>query len=287
VNVIVILFAAAMIIVTLSYMVLAEGDQGTIKSPVYRGGITYSTQEILSKFGRNKISKLSRPSTMRVDSLELSPPPLCSGQSTMQHFVKLENDSTSSVTVRDVFADPLCQYSTCPAHSFCFLGMCVCHPGYSSTSDCANRSHPANPWCVLLYLILMSQLLINQSRYTDYCPNLQSDNGNTFDTNTPLHKLGGEYRTFSHLRQLDQQKAECVMKAKEAIAGDSYVHKYCAYLCYSHPAYGVATVPTSLCKYTSEVLKSRIIIVIYCRAGSSDSRGRSVAVGGTVFFGGE
>mmetsp|Transcript_32140 Transcript_32140/g.46332 ORF Transcript_32140/g.46332 Transcript_32140/m.46332 type:complete len:494 (-) Transcript_32140:2389-3870(-) len=211
------------IIATLSYMALAERDRGTIKSPVYRGGITYSTQELQHKFGQHRNSKSSV-----VQSLQSISSPFCSGQQTVQHSVKMENDSIKSHVVRELFADPLCEHSPCPSHSFCFLGTCVCHPGYSTATDCKNRSHPANPW------------------YTDYCPNLQAENGETFDINTPLHKLGGEYRNYKNLRKSDQQKAECVMTAKVTTVGVSYVHKYCAYLCYSHPTYGVATVPTSL-----------------------------------------
>ena len=47
--------------------------------------------------------------------------------------------------------DVLCQRSVCPEHSFCFMGSCACHPGYTSISKCLNRSSPvaaSNPWWV-------------------------------------------------------------------------------------------------------------------------------------------
>lgn len=127
-----------------SYMTFAERDAGTIKSPVHQGGMTYSTQELLHKFGRNKSSKSSRTVT-RSSALELTSHPYCSGQS-VPRKTEHENDSSHSISVREAFADPLCEHFRCPTHSFCFLGGCVCHPGYLSSTDCENISHPANPW---------------------------------------------------------------------------------------------------------------------------------------------
>ena len=41
--------------------------------------------------------------------------------------------------------DPLCARSPCYAHSSCFLGACVCHPGWHGES-CDRRLEIANPW---------------------------------------------------------------------------------------------------------------------------------------------
>mmetsp|Transcript_52930 Transcript_52930/g.96898 ORF Transcript_52930/g.96898 Transcript_52930/m.96898 type:complete len:313 (-) Transcript_52930:71-1009(-) len=85
----------------------------------------------------------------------------------------------------------------------------MCFPGYAAP-DCTSRLHPANAW------------------YTQDCPNLQDPTGNTFDLNTPTSSLGGKTgcSTFTGVGSISP----------------------CAYLCYSHPSYGTATVPNTIWK---------------------------------------
>ena len=71
-------------------------------------------------------------------------------------FNSSSGSSSSTVTASYVNEtsekiDVLCQRSVCPEHSFCFMGSCACHPGYTSISKCLNRSSPvavSNPWWV-------------------------------------------------------------------------------------------------------------------------------------------
>jgi hypothetical protein len=106
--------------------------------------------------------------------------------------------------------DLLCRDGTalCGRHAFCYMGRCLCHPGYAGKA-CDKRLplSAANPW------------------YTDVCPNLHDDV--TYDFDTPLAKVGGEKSSFS----------PCPSTTKNG---------FCSYLCYSHRAYGVAVVPKSL-----------------------------------------
>jgi hypothetical protein len=56
--------------------------------------------------------------------------------------------------------DVFCHKSSCSEHSFCFMGSCACHPGYTSISKCVNRSYPvtaSNPWYVLYVPIRMCE----------------------------------------------------------------------------------------------------------------------------------
>ena len=129
----------------------------------------------------------------------------------------------SSVSTSDRSTDSIdvfCTRKKCPSTSFCFMGGCPCHPGYtssSSTSICDIRlpQNQANRW------------------YTSNCPNLESSSTTTFDMNTPLALTGGENNANtnnicpSHLRS-------------------------CSYLCYAHDSYGVAAVPTSLWKVSQK-----------------------------------
>jgi hypothetical protein len=113
--------------------------------------------------------------------------------------------------------DPLCQRTLCPTNSFCFLGTCPCHPGYTG-ARCEVKLEVANPW------------------YTKSCPNLQMQN--TIDINLPLALVGGEHtRLNSSTTTPLNSETLCVSPAHP---------KRCAYLCYSHPTYGAAVVPTSL-----------------------------------------
>jgi len=101
-----------------------------------------------------------------------------------------------------------CSNSTCGPNSFCFLGKCVCHPGYSPSSGCKSRLEVANPW------------------YTTECPNLEKEE--TYREDIELEELGG-WKNCSFEYQ-------------------SSILSYCAHLCFSHPSYGVAAVPLSLWK---------------------------------------
>lgn len=101
-----------------------------------------------------------------------------------------------------------CNTSSCSDHSFCFLGACLCHPGYSgSKCDIRLPASKANPW------------------FTSPCPNLHQEF--TFDVNLSLSELGGE--------QAD--RGSCVSATSTGS---------CSYLCYGHREYGVAVVPRSL-----------------------------------------
>ena len=123
--------------------------------------------------------------------------------------------------------DPVCLKNICSKTSFCFLGACFCHPGYEG-EECSARKIPGNPW------------------YTESCPNLLSTT--TADITVPLHMLGGEYSQVNHNSEEGSAenssftlsvpvKNKCVGSANPAA---------CAYLCYSHSAYGTAVVPHSL-----------------------------------------
>lgn len=96
----------------------------------------------------------------------------------------------------------------CPTHSFSYLGVCPCFPGYSG-EKCLIKLTPSNPY------------------YVSHCNNLQEVA--TFDRSAPLAKVGGEYYSGS-------------FNISYCSAG---LHA-CAYLCYSNPAYGVAVVPYAL-----------------------------------------
>ena len=148
-----------------------------------------------------------------------SPPPHC----TSANVTTSRNSSSISYLSSPLRIDALCERDPCPSHSFCFLGSCACHPGYSASSLCSNRTATvaaANPW------------------YTADCPNLALNNANTYKENTPLAQLGGEYHR-------SDKGAVCKMAPGVPL---HYEHKFCAYLCYAHPSYGVAVVPKSLCK---------------------------------------
>ena len=86
--------------------------------------------------------------------------------------------------------------------------------------------------------------LLPRCRYTSDCPNLSPAVSTTINVNTPLNQLGGEHFVNSNSKK---GKAEVVCKMAAGV-GQHYEHKFCAYLCYAHPSYGVAVVPKSLCK---------------------------------------
>jgi len=87
-----------------------------------------------------------------------------------------------------------------------FFGWKMCFPGYA-TPGCVSRLQMANPW------------------YSSDCPNLQDAAGNTMNIDIQAAQLGG--------------KAGCSSYVGEEISP-------CAYLCYAHPDYGTAVVPTVL-----------------------------------------
>jgi hypothetical protein len=123
--------------------------------------------------------------------------------------------------------DPVCFKNICPNTSFCFLGACFCHPGYEG-EVCSIRTIPGNPW------------------YTESCPNLLSTS--TADMTVPLHMLGGEYSQVN--RDSEEGSGEIPSFSLSVPVRNKCVGSAnptaCAYLCYSHAAYGTAVVPNSL-----------------------------------------
>lgn len=100
---------------------------------------------------------------------------------------------------------------------------------------------------ILYVRVIIIRLYITVCRYTSDCPNLiQTEGGSTINVNTPLNQLGGEHRVSSN--KLPQKAVTDPVCKMAAGVGLYYEHKYCAYLCYAHPSYGVAVVPKSLCK---------------------------------------
>lgn len=134
-----------------------------------------------------------------------APSPYCSGELEKQN--------------REVIKDPLCSLTKCSSHASCYLGSCVCNPGYTG-STCTRKLEPANPW------------------YTQDCFNLKQES--TLNLQVPLSQIGGEFRTIDG--RLTRNKDFC---GKDGNTGSLLA---CAYLCYSHPDYGVAMVPKSLWK---------------------------------------
>jgi len=100
-------------------------------------------------------------------------------------------------------------HSHCGGHGTCFFGKCFCYPGRQG-SNCEKTLSPANPW------------------YTKDCPNLLPDVKSTFEMDTAFEKLGG--------------KINCT----PSNSGPPSNLTYCAFLCYAHPEYGVATIPRSI-----------------------------------------
>jgi hypothetical protein len=95
-------------------------------------------------------------------------------------------------------------------HSECFLGSCVCHPGYDG-ENCDVPLSPANKW------------------YTRHCPNLLS--ANTANESLPLELVGGEYWVSG------------VAEESKCLPANPH---FCSYLCFSHNSVGTARVPVSL-----------------------------------------
>jgi hypothetical protein len=123
--------------------------------------------------------------------------------------------------------DPVCLKNICPNTSFCFLGACFCHPGYEG-EECSSRKIPGNPW------------------YTESCPNLLSTS--TADMTVPLHMLGGEYSQANYVPEEgsgENSSFSLSVPVRNKCVGSSNPTA-CAYLCYSHAAYGTAVVPHSL-----------------------------------------
>lgn len=132
-----------------------------------------------------------------------------------------------NIEIKLIRDDPICLKNICPNTSFCYLGACFCHPGYEG-KDCSLKKEPSNPW------------------YTKHCPNLLSTN--TANMTVPLHMLGGEYSQPDHDSRegsADNSSSSSIRINRNKCEG-SVNQKACAYLCYSHPAYGTAVVPHSL-----------------------------------------
>lgn len=103
-----------------------------------------------------------------------------------------------------------CKVNLCPLHSFCFLGSCVCHPGYTNYN--CDEKIKGFPFNIL------------------DCPNLLMND--TIQLDIPIEFIGGE-----HSIKNKENKTSCLPPTNP---------KFCSYLCYSHQDYGVAVVPFSL-----------------------------------------
>lgn len=168
-------------------------------------------------------------------------PAICSANNETLSCLQSSPSSTSSQT--NTINDPVCKMNKCPLHSFCFLGACPCHPGYTG-KDCQDRIpyEKSNPW------------------YTLHCPNLKMTL--TFDINLPLDKVGGEKMSVRHKNKTietstlrhnnpvqQQDEGQQISPAKEsALCPPPANPDYCSYLCFSHASYGSAVVPLSLWK---------------------------------------
>jgi SAM-dependent methyltransferase len=98
----------------------------------------------------------------------------------------------------------------CSAHATCFLGTCMCHPGYDGPT-CENKMTVANPW------------------YTADCPNLKDEN--TLD-----------------ITRIDVGGVEGCPNGLIQKASMGTGLSYCAYLCYSNVDYGTAIIPVHIWK---------------------------------------
>ena len=179
---------------------------------VYLTWYSMHTFVIFRKFSFLDIGLQNIPTQERVGSLDFVDikAPLCTVTP------ELKDGSTYSTTVRPFVnrrsidrydCKGSCQRTT----STCFLGYCLCHPGYGGL-NCDLVKTVANPW------------------YTIDCPNLHRLDGNTLDVHTPLSEIGG--------------KACPVGEEGSMSTGLSY----CAHLCYSSEMYGVPIVPFSIWK---------------------------------------
>lgn len=105
-----------------------------------------------------------------------------------------------------------CESKKCSEHATCYLGTCLCHPGYEG-ADCNERMLEANPW------------------YTSDCPNLLDTTGNTLDIN--LTHVGG-------------------VKGCNGGESFGTGLSYCAYLCYSNVEYGTPIIPYHIWKMAQQ-----------------------------------
>lgn len=96
-----------------------------------------------------------------------SVPTYCTDGNLIPQFPYRSNSTFSLAAVNateKVKVDVFCQKSSCSKHSFCFMGSCACHPGYTSISKCVNRSYPvaaSNPWYVRTYLYISTPICIH------------------------------------------------------------------------------------------------------------------------------
>ena len=103
-------------------------------------------------------------------------------------------------------AIPLNAACKCSKHAFCYLGTCLCHPGYDPASKCTRKLLQLNPWLA------------------KGCSNLHRNN--TFSANLTLVQIGAEFHRGGSL---------CPKFLKS-----------CAAICFAHYTYGIVAVPQSL-----------------------------------------
>lgn len=168
---------------------------------------------------RFKYSKRTRNYT----SLTAAPLPKCTYSLSPKRF-----ERTNFLPI----GDPQCTIKPCVNHAFCFLGLCVCHPGYymSDQAVCVKFSNvsESNPW------------------FTANCPNLHTKSPNqlTYDISTPLSDIGGEYNSGTY--STVYQPSPLFGNIPPSPGCINTPLPYCAYLCYAHKDYGTAVVPMSL-----------------------------------------
>ena len=125
------------------------------------------------------------------------------------------NDNNSNNNnLKQIMKNIDCKENQCPLHSFCYLGSCVCYPGYTNY-NCDKK---------LTYEIGFPFKIYD-------CPNLLKND--TIQLDVSIEFIGGEHSTKSK----ENTTLLCEPPTNQA---------FCSYLCYSHEDYGVAVVPKSL-----------------------------------------
>jgi len=149
--------------------------------------------------------KINQNSEFYNYSIFVSKSPICSNIDN-----KCFNVDNNNINIKNIDCK---EKNFCPLHSFCYLGACVCHPGYNSY-NCDKKLTYENgfPYNIL------------------DCPNLIMND--TIQLDTPITLIGGEHST-----KIANKTLLCLPPTNPY---------FCSYLCYSHQDYGVAVVPKSL-----------------------------------------
>jgi hypothetical protein len=154
-----------------------------------------------------KASPMIIPSYKNRYDIIVSNSPICTNIDNKCNY--FNNSNVNNDIIKTIKGSTDCQYG-CPKNSFCYLGTCICHPGFTG-HDCGIRLK-GNPFNIL------------------DCPNLSNELLTTMDIDAPLDALGGEHSQIKN----------------KTLCNPPTNPKFCSYLCYSHNAYGVAVVPTEL-----------------------------------------